>query len=68
MLKETDKRVKLMNQLLAGIRVIKLYAWEAAQESLVSPISQYFYPTHVQAACQILRHTTVSCRSAQEFL
>ena len=37
MLKETDKRVKLMNQLLTGIRVVKLYAWEAAQEALVSP-------------------------------
>ena len=30
MLKYTDNRVKLMNQLLAGIRVLKIYAWEAA--------------------------------------
>lgn len=36
MLKQTDQRVKLMNQMLTGIRVIKLYAWEAAQEALVS--------------------------------
>ena len=35
MLKETDQRVKLMNQLLSGIRVLKLYAWESAQEALV---------------------------------
>jgi len=35
MLKETDQRVKLMNQLLAGIRVLKLYAWESAQEAMV---------------------------------
>ena len=34
MLQETDQRVKLMNQLLAGIRVLKLYAWESAQEAL----------------------------------
>lgn len=36
MLLETDSRVKLMNQLLVGIRVLKLYAWEAAQEAAVS--------------------------------
>lgn len=35
MLKYTDQRVKLMNQLLVGIRVLKMYAWEAAQESVV---------------------------------
>eukprot|EP00891_Asterochloris_glomerata_P006803 jgi/Astpho2/6803/e_gw1.00103.48.1_t len=35
MLKYTDNRVKLMNQLLAGIRVLKIYAWEAACESQI---------------------------------
>jgi ABC-type multidrug transport system fused ATPase/permease subunit len=35
MLRETDGRVKLMNQLLVGIRVLKMYAWEAAQEAAV---------------------------------
>lgn len=38
MLLETDSRVKLMNQLLVGIRVLKLYAWEAAQEAAVSAL------------------------------
>ncbi|PSC67462.1 hypothetical protein C2E20_8853 [Micractinium conductrix] len=33
MLQYTDSRVKLMNQLLVGIRVLKMYAWEAAQEA-----------------------------------
>ena len=35
MLKYTDKRVKLMNQLLVGIRVIKMYAWETPQTQVV---------------------------------
>lgn len=35
MLKHTDQRVKLMNQLLVGIRVLKMYAWESAQEAMV---------------------------------
>jgi len=35
MLKQTDQRVKLMNQLLVGIRVLKMYAWEAAQEAVI---------------------------------
>ncbi len=28
MMKEKDKRVKLMNEILNGIKVLKLYAWE----------------------------------------
>lgn len=31
MLRYTDQRVKLMNQLLVGIRVLKMYAWEVRQ-------------------------------------
>lgn len=31
----TPQRVKLMNQLLVGIRVLKMYAWETAQEAAV---------------------------------
>ncbi|KAL6776048.1 hypothetical protein ACKKBG_A19595 [Auxenochlorella protothecoides x Auxenochlorella symbiontica] len=38
MLKYTDKRVKLMNQLLVGIRVLKMYAWEAAQEAAIMEV------------------------------
>lgn len=36
--KETDTRVKLMNEILAGIRVIKYYAWEAAFEEKITKI------------------------------
>ena len=33
--KITDARVKLMNEILAGIRIIKFYAWESAFEGKV---------------------------------
>ena len=49
MLKETDSRVKLTNQLLSGIRVLKIYAWEAAQEAQVCslPCIMSDWPHHV---------------------
>lgn len=59
MLVETDTRVKLMNQLLTGIRVLKLYAWEAAQEAAVS-ISTHLLPhscivsSHARSTCQMM--------------
>ena len=34
----TDKRVKLMNQVISGIRVIKMYGWEYAFKTLISNI------------------------------
>ena len=33
MLAFTDKRIILVNQLLAGMKALKTYAWEAAQEA-----------------------------------
>lgn len=35
---ETDKRVKLMNEILSGIRVIKYYAWETAFKKKVEAV------------------------------
>jgi len=36
----SDKRVKLMNEVLAGIRIIKYYAWELAFEGKVTAIRE----------------------------
>ena len=34
----TDRRVKIMNEVITGIRVIKMYAWEYAFSHVVSTI------------------------------
>ena len=36
--KKTDTRVKLMNEILAGIRVIKYYAWEHAFQKSITAV------------------------------
>ena len=36
--KLTDRRVKVMNEVITGIRVIKMYAWEYAFSHVVSTI------------------------------
>lgn len=40
MVKDTDERVKLTNELLQAIRVIKLYAWEKAIEERVTEVRE----------------------------
>ena len=52
MLMFTDKRIILVNQLLAGMKALKTYAWEAAQEARVrSPTSSTLLLQH-SSVCQ----------------
>ena len=37
-MKEKDNRVKMMNEVLQGIKILKLYAWEPSFENLISDI------------------------------
>ncbi|KAH9380368.1 hypothetical protein HPB48_014535 [Haemaphysalis longicornis] len=37
-MQEKDRRIKLMNEILAGIKVLKLYAWEEAFEKRVQEV------------------------------
>lgn len=39
-MKNKDDRVKLMNEILSGIKVLKLYAWEPSFESQVQGIRE----------------------------
>ena len=36
--KVTDKRIRVMTEIVAGIRVIKMYAWEHAVKKYVQQI------------------------------
>ena len=36
--KVTDQRVKVMNEVISGIRVIKMYGWELAFHKMVTAI------------------------------
>ena len=42
MLAHTDRRIALVNQLLAGMKSLKMYAWEAAQEARVCLLHALF--------------------------
>ncbi len=33
-----DERLKLMNEILAGIKVLKMYAWETSMQKMVADI------------------------------
>ena len=39
----TDNRIKVMNEVITGIRVIKMYAWEYAFSDVVNKIRRYMY-------------------------
>ena len=36
--KVTDKRVRIMNEVISGIRVVKMYAWDYAFKKLIKKL------------------------------
>lgn len=50
-MKNKDERVKTMNEILTGIRVLKLYAWEEKFEELVSNVRTRELTVLRQARC-----------------
>lgn len=39
----TDKRVRIMNDVILGIQVIKMYAWENAFKKLITKLRRLVY-------------------------
>ena len=39
--KVTDKRVRIMNEIISGIRVVKMYAWDYAFKKLIKQLRRF---------------------------
>ena len=40
--KRTDERIRIMNEIIAGMRVIKMYTWEKPFAKLIELCRRYF--------------------------
>ena len=58
----TDRRIKVMNEVITGIRVIKMYAWEYAFSDVVNKIRRYIYTGSTGLHC----HFSCSVQYAQK--
>ena len=71
---ETDTRVKIMNEVISGIRVIKMYGWEYAFERLVANIRKYvnlgppLSPLHLLSQSAPLTPSSPTLCFSQSFL
>ena len=49
----TDKRVKVMNEVVLGMRLIKMYAWELAFKKVVTALRRFIH-TYVHTYMHVL--------------
>ena len=54
----TDKRLEIMKEIIAGIRVVKMYAWEWNFTDLVAKIRRFVYQFSFQPACSLASFTS----------
>ena len=49
----TDKRLKIMKEIITGIRVVKMYAWEWTFADLVAQIRRFVYQFGHNPTCSL---------------
>ena len=49
----TDKRVRVMNEIISGMRLIKMYAWEWAFHEYVKKIRKFVYIIYIYNALML---------------
>lgn len=70
----TDERIKMMNEIISGMRVIKMYTWEESFTKLVAEIRRYslsrrenlwltIYKLHILGGSHLLE--TICCNILQ---
>lgn len=42
----TDSRIRIMNELIQGIQIIKMYAWEKPFAKIIDQMRKYVYFVH----------------------
>ncbi|KAJ8384009.1 hypothetical protein AAFF_G00212530 [Aldrovandia affinis] len=65
-MKFTDGRIKLMNEILSGIKILKLYAWERAFQERVQALRER--ELHTLRTSQILYSLSIASFSSSSFL
>ncbi len=61
-----DERIKMVNEVLNGVKVIKLYAWEPSMERIISDIRDREIALIKRAS--LLRTIADMCNVASPFL
>lgn len=46
--KQTDARIRILNEIIQGIQTIKMYAWEEPFKKIIGKIRKWGLPYHTQ--------------------
>ena len=57
----TDKRVKVMNEVISGIRVIEMYTWEYVFSNVVAAIRKFCYHVSIVIYSKVFHGSSCQC-------